>query len=202
MENVRICDENDMAAISGWESTAIENHSGLVDNFRDFKADPRSISDSLLPVRPVAKQRHLVLATGDRANFDIYLLNDTDAPVTGTLTFTLDSIDMPSTWIKTFPAPSFVKDRLSYLLKENVETPALTRAGTYRTHLSLNDNRATTHLCNLLVVDPAPIGMRPLRIGIADAVLPVEDCLKALLGTTSRGSIRITTTTSSSARAA
>jgi len=57
MENVRICEANDMAAISGWESTAMENHSGLVDNFRDFKSDPKAISDSLLPVRPVAKQR-------------------------------------------------------------------------------------------------------------------------------------------------
>jgi hypothetical protein len=76
MENVRLCEGNDMAAISGWESTAMENHSGLVDNFRDYKADPKAISSSLLPVRPVAKQCQLVVALGDEATFDIYPLND------------------------------------------------------------------------------------------------------------------------------
>ena len=48
MENVRLCDANDMSAISGWESTAIENHSGLVDNCRDWKSDPRPITEALL----------------------------------------------------------------------------------------------------------------------------------------------------------
>ncbi|HEX3730585.1 MAG TPA: hypothetical protein VHV47_12320, partial [Opitutaceae bacterium] len=76
MENVRLSDETDMAAISGWESTAMENHSGLVDNFREFKSDPRPIAESLQPVRPVAKQRHLTLAQGESTSFDLYLLND------------------------------------------------------------------------------------------------------------------------------
>ncbi len=41
LENARISDELDFAAISGWESTAIENHSGIVDNLRNFKSPTR-----------------------------------------------------------------------------------------------------------------------------------------------------------------
>jgi hypothetical protein len=180
MENVRICDENDMAAISGWESTAIENHSGLVDNFRDFKADPRSISNSLLPVRPVAKQRHLVLKPGDSAAFDIYLLNDSNAPIGGTLTLSLAGSGMPETKIEDFAAPAFEKDRLSYLLKENVQTPPLTKTGEYRVRLALSGHPAATHESSLLVVDPAPAALRPLRIGMAGVVPAVEACLRAI----------------------
>jgi hypothetical protein len=65
LENIRICDVNDYATISGWESTAMEDHSGLVDNFRDFKSNPDPIRHSLLSVRPVAKQKALE-PPGDR----------------------------------------------------------------------------------------------------------------------------------------
>ncbi len=44
LENARISDELDFAVISGWETTAIENHSGIVDNLRNFKSDPGPIS--------------------------------------------------------------------------------------------------------------------------------------------------------------
>jgi hypothetical protein len=72
MENARISDELDFAVISGWESTAIENHSGIVDNLRNFKSDPKLIAGSLLPVRPIAKQRALCIEQGKPATFDLY----------------------------------------------------------------------------------------------------------------------------------
>src|SRR5580698_7386848 len=89
LENARISDELDFAVISGWESTAIENHSGIVDNLRNFKSDPAPISQTLQPVHPVAKQRALCVTRGESATFDIWLLNDTSHPATGTLTFSM-----------------------------------------------------------------------------------------------------------------
>ncbi len=89
MENVRICDAVDYAVISGWESTAIENHSGIVDNLRNHKGDPELIASSLRPVRAVAKQHRLCHAVGEAATFDIYLLNDSTKPVTGKLRFSM-----------------------------------------------------------------------------------------------------------------
>jgi hypothetical protein len=39
LENARICDAVDYIVLSGWESTTIDNHSGLVDSLRQLKAD-------------------------------------------------------------------------------------------------------------------------------------------------------------------
>ncbi|WP_041659347.1 hypothetical protein [Asticcacaulis excentricus] len=78
--------EVDIAAISGWETTAIENHSGIVDNLRYFKSPPDLLRNSLLPVRPIAKQRRLVYAAGEAAELDIYLLNDTDVQIRSEMT--------------------------------------------------------------------------------------------------------------------
>jgi hypothetical protein len=182
MENVRICDENDMAAISGWESTAMENHSGLVDNFRDFKADPRVISDSLMPLRPIAKQKQIVLKTGDVATFDTWFLNDTDKPAGGTLSLTMTSPAKQTQRVAQYPAPAFVKDQLSYLLQENVKTPALNSAGTWTARFALSGMPQITHEVSLLVVDPAPAGFRRLRVGIARLSPEVETALRKIAG--------------------
>jgi beta-galactosidase len=184
MENVRLGETNDMAAISGWESTAIENHSGLVDNFREFKSDPKLIGDSLLPVRPVAKQRQLVLPVGEKATFDIYLANDSHKPVTGRLLFTSTDPAGNSVRLATFDAPVFETDRFTYLIKEAFTTTALTREGRWRFRLSLENANVPTFERDLLVVAPAPKGFRPLKVGISSLAPAVEDQLRAIPGVT------------------
>lgn len=184
MENVRICDENDMAAISGWESTAMENHSGLVDNFRDFKADPKAISNALRPVLPVAKQKRLVLATGEKAVFDTWLLNDSDKPVAGKLTLTLTSPDGVKTQVAQYDAPKFQRDQLSYLLEESVTTVPLTGAGTWVARFSGSEHPNVVHEVSLLVVDLAPASLKPLRVGAAQLSPQVEETLKKIAGIT------------------
>jgi hypothetical protein len=167
MENVRLCEANDMAAISGWESTAMEDHSGLVDNFRDFKADPRAISDSLLPVRPVAKQRQLVVALGDKATFDVYLANDSHKPVSGKLVFTSSSPAGVNQRIAEFAAPAFQEDHFTYLSKEGFTTEPLDKEGRWRFRLGFEDHPAPTFERELLAVAPTPKRFRPIKVGIA-----------------------------------
>jgi hypothetical protein len=184
MENVRLCDNNDMAAISGWESTAVENHSGLTDGFRDFKADPRAISSSLIPVRPVAKQRQLCLAVGEKAVFDIYLCNDTNKPVTGKLAFTVTDPAGASRELASFDAPAFDADRFTYLIKEGFTTDALNREGRWRFRLGLPGSTVPTFERELLVVAPTPKNFRPLKVGIASLAPSVEEHLRAIPGVT------------------
>jgi hypothetical protein len=43
LENARICDTVDYIVLSGWESTTIDDHSGMVDSLRELKADPSGI---------------------------------------------------------------------------------------------------------------------------------------------------------------
>lgn len=133
MENARINDTLDFAAISGWESTAIENHSGLVDNLRNFKSDPRLIGDTLQPIRPCAKQRALSIELGKPATFDLFLFNDSHQPVTGTLTFSMITPSNKRIELKTLPTPTNqTPDQFSYLMQEAFTTPPLTEEGLYR----------------------------------------------------------------------
>ena len=89
IEAARLSDASDYLTLSGWESTAIEDHSGLVDNLRNFHGDPALIHDRLAPLLPVAKPRHTVLAAGESDMLDLYLLNETNRPAHGPLRLTL-----------------------------------------------------------------------------------------------------------------
>jgi hypothetical protein len=173
LENIRLCDLNDYAAVSGWESTAMENHSGLVDNFRDFKSNPDPIRSSLLPVRPIAKQKALVAGLGEQVGFDLYLLNDSDRPAPGKLAFSIADPKGARHAIGSWDAPAFVKDQLSVLVKENVASPALDREGVWTTHFSLAGNEETQHRREIWVVDPTPHHFNKLRVatlGLADEI--------------------------------
>jgi hypothetical protein len=154
MENARISDELDFAVISGWESTAIENHSGIVDNLRNFKSDPKLIAGSLLPVRPIAKQRALCVEQGKPAVFDLYLANDTPNATTGTLTFSMTTPIGKKSELITLPAPPHVVDQFSYLLKEAFVTPPLKEEGLYRFKFSISSAPLATQTKELWVVAP------------------------------------------------
>jgi beta-galactosidase len=171
MENARINDATDFAVISGWESTAIENHSGIVDNLRNFKGDPATIRSSLLPIRPVAKQRNLVVDKGVPAVFDLYLLNDTGAAVSGTLTFTMTAPSGRKTRLGTFPAPRTRPDVFSSLVKEGLSTPPLSEEGAYRFVLSLSGVPPyADHVREIWVADASrpPVRGKELHIAVAE----------------------------------
>ncbi len=137
MENARINDATDIAAISGWESTAIDNHSGIVDNLRNFKGDPERIRSSLSPLRPVAKQHALAVAAGDSAVFDLYLLNDTGAPAAGALVLAMTDPRGRTSTLGEFPLPMALPDQFSVLVGDGVASPALPDEGLYRFACSL-----------------------------------------------------------------
>jgi beta-galactosidase len=165
LENIRICDVNDYATISGWESTAMENHSGLVDNFRDFKSNPDPIRESLLTVRPVAKQKALAAILGDRVEFDLYLLNDSNRPAPGKLSFSVHDPKGISHAIGSYDAPAFVRDQLSHLVRESVSSPVLDHEGVWITRFSLAGDEETEHRREIWVVDPTPHHFNNVRVG-------------------------------------
>ncbi|HVZ28778.1 MAG TPA: hypothetical protein VG839_00185 [Asticcacaulis sp.] len=185
LENVRIGDQVDMGAISGWESTAIENHSGIVDNLRYFHGDPERLRSSLLPVRPVAKQRKLVYALGEKASLDIWLLNDTGQAVSGQLTLSVIGPDGQATAVGTYNPPANVADQYSYLLAETVATPAFTKPGLHKLRLELSGKPKVTFTRDLWVVDTAvkPWKKTP-KIALSGIAKSLRDALGALSGVT------------------
>jgi hypothetical protein len=184
LENIRICDVNDYATISGWESTAMENHSGLVDNFRDFKSNPDPIRNSLLPLRPVAKQKALVAALGDKVAFDLYLLNDSNHPAPGKLAFSIASPTGTRHAIGSYDAPAFVKDQLSYLIKENVLSAALDSEGVWTTHFALAGDEESEHRREIWVVNPTPHRFNNLRVATLGLTAEIAAQLTPIPGPT------------------
>jgi len=167
LENIRICDAVDFAAISGWESTSIENHSGIVDNLRNFKGDPDYIASSLLPIRPVLKQHALCYAIGGKAVFDIFLLNDTGSMPPGKLRLEMVDPDKNKKSLTSWSIPEAKTDQFSYTLATGFETPALTLPGIYRFQLICDGAISATCSREIWVIDAAPLAGRKIRVAVS-----------------------------------
>jgi hypothetical protein len=186
MENARIGDYLDFAVISGWESTAMENHSGIVDNLRNFKSDPAPIAGTLTPIRPVAKQRSAAATMGQSAMFDLFLLNDTSRPATGTLNFSAVTPSGKLLQLASFPAPQQSADQFSYLIKEGFTTPPLTEEGLYRFKFALSSAPLSTQTKEIWVANPRPRKtLRALKIGVSG----INPALRRQLESLSLGSV-------------
>jgi len=167
LENIRICDQVDMAAISGWESTAIENHSGIVDNQRTPHADPELLRVSLQPVRPVAKQRKLTYERGETGEVDIWLLNDTGVAIDGRLSLSVVDPSGKAVIVGTYAAPAHMPDQFSYLLAEKVALPAFASEGIHRIRLDLSGRPEATFVREVFVTRTDIKPARALRIAVS-----------------------------------
>ncbi|HEY4327502.1 MAG TPA: glycoside hydrolase family 2 TIM barrel-domain containing protein [Mucilaginibacter sp.] len=78
IENVRINNIIDGYAVNGWESMKLEDHSGVVDNYRNLKGDPDLIARYNKPLYLAVKLNHKVLAVGDTTVADIFIVNEED----------------------------------------------------------------------------------------------------------------------------
>ncbi|BDI32948.1 hypothetical protein CCAX7_49990 [Capsulimonas corticalis] len=89
IEQARADNANDYLVISGWESTTIDNHSGIVDNHRFFKGDPKILHRASVPEMLVVRPRRLALAKGQHDLIDVFLVNETGRMGPHTLNITV-----------------------------------------------------------------------------------------------------------------
>lgn len=76
IENIRISNTVDGYAVNGWESMKLENHSGIVDNYRNPKGDVQLIAKYNQPLYLSVKMNRKVLGVGDTTVVDVYLVNE------------------------------------------------------------------------------------------------------------------------------
>jgi hypothetical protein len=76
MENIAISNTVDGYAINGWESMKLENHSGVVDNYRNLKGDAELIARYNRPLYLSVKLNRKVMSTGDTTTVDVYIVNE------------------------------------------------------------------------------------------------------------------------------
>ena len=166
IETARLSESNDILTISGWESTAIENHSGLVDNLRNFKGDPALIAPKLAPLLPVVEPRASILRVGGTATLDVYLLNETNHAIHGQLRLTLIDPKGKSIDLGSYPAPDFVQDQFVYPVKAGVATPPLAEAGKYKVTLTLDGEQPAQNSETLLAVQTDRPDLPAASIGV------------------------------------
>jgi beta-galactosidase len=153
IETARLAEGNDILTMSGWESTAIENHSGLVDNLRNLKGAPELISKKLAALLPVVKPRGLVYRVGDEPIVDLYLLNETNRPTSGQLHLKLTDPTGAQTELATLQSPAFVADQFVYPLKLALSIPPLKREGIYTLSFNLDGSTPAENSETLRAVD-------------------------------------------------
>lgn len=76
IENIRISNTVDGYAVNGWESMKLENHSGIVDNYRNPKGDVELIARYNRPLFLSVKLNRKVLSIGDTTTVDVYIVNE------------------------------------------------------------------------------------------------------------------------------
>jgi hypothetical protein len=124
VEQTRADNANDSIVISGWESTTIDNHSGLVDNHRFFKGDPAVLAKACQPEMIFIQPRHMIVAKGDKDLVDVYLLNETNRTGPQTLKLLARSPDGTVAFSTEKAVVAAGGDTYGQLLAEAIEVPA------------------------------------------------------------------------------
>jgi len=166
LQVIRTDDASDYLVINGWEDQPIDSHSGLVDNQRNFKGDPELIRAALAPLKPVVQPRQVVHRKGDTLLLDLFLLNETNQPVSGELQLSMTEPSGKTTPLQSFPAPEFMTNRFAYPIAEAIPSPALESEGYYSFRLVLDGSSAAEGTTSIFVVDPSPALLRTVRAGI------------------------------------
>ena len=93
IENIRIDNTVDGYAVNGWESMKLENHSGIVDNYRHLKGNPDLIARYNKPLVLSVKLNHKVLPAGRVSTADVFIINETNLKGNFTLEVALKGPD-------------------------------------------------------------------------------------------------------------
>lgn len=99
IENIRISNTVDAYAVNGWESMKLENHSGIVDNYRYPKGDVEVMARYNQPLFLAVKMNRKVLSVGDTTTVDTYIVNEKN--VKGSYSLQLVAKDAKGTTLAT-----------------------------------------------------------------------------------------------------
>jgi hypothetical protein len=103
IENVRINNTIDGYAVNGWESMKLENHSGIVDNYRNLKGDAELIARYNKPLYVAVKMNHKVLSVKDTTVVDFFIVNEKDIKGAYDLKVKATNNKKETVWTKTIP---------------------------------------------------------------------------------------------------
>jgi len=129
IEDTRICDANDGYAINGWEDSIHDNHSAVVDSYRNPKADPAILAYYNQPLYVAVKPRQQILPFPGSVAVDFFLINEKDLKGNLTLQIRAVSKEGKEVFSENRPITAAGGDVYGQLIAEAVEIPLRTAAG-------------------------------------------------------------------------
>ncbi|MBP2832893.1 hypothetical protein J8281_11920 [Aquimarina sp. U1-2] len=155
LETARLSEANDGFVINGWESTAIENHSGLVDNQRRLKAESILISERLQALRPVIKAQSLVLEKGKRPKIDLFVINETHQKHPEAIDISIYNPKGEEVFTSKLFVPKYAKNKFVYPLHKYLTYPQFEESGIYKVSLCFSNTNTSVEntIENILVID-------------------------------------------------
>ncbi|MCP4245441.1 MAG: beta-galactosidase [bacterium] len=155
IENVRAGNVTDGYVINGWEAEKQENHSGVVDCFRNVKGDPQLLARYNAPLYVAVKVRNKVGAAPAATVADFYVVNEADLRGPGDLRVRLHDTDGRELWSKNISVQVTGGETYGELLAEGVQIDADAGPGRYtvRAELSTEGEVKATGDDDLFLVD-------------------------------------------------
>ncbi|HUB26289.1 MAG TPA: malectin domain-containing carbohydrate-binding protein, partial [Tepidisphaeraceae bacterium] len=177
LENARISNDVDYIVLSGWESTTIDDHSGMVDALRELKADPTLIHQASQPEVLVVRPRHYVIAKGDTAVVDVHQINEQNLSGPWRLSVSASMAGRGTLFQAEYPVELTGGETFGQLLKENIQFP-VNDAGWLTIHAALSPQAGGAPVLErdepMLVIDPqpAPLNNTIACAGDSDEMIP------------------------------
>ena len=137
IETMRIGDVTDGYAINGWESESIENHSGIVDCWRNSKADPSILAYYNQPEYVAVKARSQFAQIPGTVSVDFYALNENNLQGDYVLKLSVANPSGKEVFSTNLNAKLSGGDVYGELLASNIVVPIAGATGTFQVRASL-----------------------------------------------------------------
>jgi hypothetical protein len=179
IENCRLSNNTDAYVVNGWESQMWENHSGIVDCFRNPKGNPKILAYYNQPLYVAVKLRNKVVHGPVRVTADFHIINEVNLRGSHTLTVWLEDAFGQQSWLADFPVNLTGGVTFGELLVERVEVTADAHEGVHFLRAQLRDDHGTvkaTGSDELMVVN-----WRKMRLPSGGSLLDPSGALATFL---------------------
>jgi hypothetical protein len=139
IETMRVNNVTDGYAINGWESESVENHSGIVDCWRNPKGNPAILAYYNQPLYVAVKTRSQFAQIPGNVAVDFYGINEKDLHGDYTLKISVHNPGRKNVFTKDIPVKLTGGEVYGELLAENVTVPIAGATGMFRIEVSLED---------------------------------------------------------------
>jgi beta-galactosidase len=188
IENIRLGNLTDAYVVNGWESEKLENHSGVVDCFRNPKGDPRIMAHYNQPVFVAVKLRTKVAHAPARVVADFHLINEGGLSGRHTLTAWLEDAAGGQHWLQDWPVDVTGGETYGELLVERAVIDADVPPGPYTVRATLRDAR-TNAVCATGEDELLLVRWRGTRVPAGGALLEQDDTLGRFVNGTLGGTL-------------